>query len=216
VKVRGLVFDFDGLIVDTETSSFETAREIYEEHGVTLTLAMWQDRIGAHGRPWYQDLEAVVGPLPARELIVERRRIAHHERVMAEVALPGVAAFVANAASAGLGLAVASSSTAGWVSEHLERLGLLGHFSVLSCWEEGVLAKPAPDLYKQAVAALGLEPADAIAFEDSPNGIAAAKAAGLRCIAVPNQVTADLDLSAADRVVPSFEDLAIDSLVLSP
>jgi HAD superfamily hydrolase (TIGR01509 family) len=212
VRIRALVFDFDGLICDTETSSFSTAKAIYEEHGVDLTLEQWQDRIGTHARPWYADLEAVVGPLSDRETVLERRRLAHHEQVRAEAAMPGVEAFVAAASDAGLDLAVASSSSVGWVTEHLDRLGLLDRFSVLSCANDEVPAKPDPGVYRLAVDRLGVAPHEAAAFEDSPNGIAAARAAGLRCIAVPNWMTEDLDLSAADAVVGSFADLAVDRL----
>jgi HAD superfamily hydrolase (TIGR01509 family) len=212
VVIRALVFDFDGLICDTETSSFETARAIYEEHGVELTIGQWQGRIGTHARPWYADLEAVVGPLSDREAVLERRRLAHHEQVRAEAAMPGVEDFVAHASDAGLGLAVASSSSLGWVTEHLDRLGMLERFSVVSCANDDVPAKPDPDVYRLAVDQLGVAPGDAAAFEDSPNGIAAARAAGLWCIAVPNWMTQGLDLSGADLVVGSFADLAVDRL----
>ena len=210
--IRALVFDFDGLICDTETSAFETARAIYAEHGVELTVEQWQDRIGTRGRPWYADLEAAVGPLSNRDVVVEKRRLAHHEQVRAEAAMPGVEAFVVDASDAGLALAVASSSSAGWVREHLDRLGLLDRFAVLSCANDEVPAKPDPHVYRLAVERLGVTPHDATAFEDSPNGIAAARAAGLRCIAVPNRITEGLDLSAADVVVRSFADLAVDRL----
>src|SRR4051812_8007166 len=126
--------------------------------------------------------------------------------------MPGVERFVAEASEAGLGLAVASSSSIGWVSEHLDRLGLLDRFSVVSCASDDVPAKPDPGVYVRAVQMLGVAPGAAAAFEDSPNGIAAAKAAGLRCIAVPNRMTKGLDLSRADAVVPSFADLAVVGL----
>lgn len=212
--LRGLVFDFDGLICDTETSSFETAREIYAEHGVELTVAQWQSRIGTHGRHWLADLESALGPLSNRDALTERRRLAHHERLLAEEALPGVAEFTERAVAAGLTLAVASSSSMGWVTEHLERLGLLDRFSAISTSEGGVPAKPDPEVYRQALQAIGVEASDAVAFEDSSNGIAAAKAAGLYCIAVPNRMTTGLDLSAADEIVPSFLDLDLDLLRL--
>jgi HAD superfamily hydrolase (TIGR01509 family) len=209
VTVRALVFDFDGLICDTESSSFETARAIYEEHGVELTMAQWHDRIGTRGRPWYADLEAAIGPLSDREAVLERRRLAHHEQVRAQAAMPGVEQFVREASDAGLGLAVASSSSIGWVSEHLDRLELLDRFAVISCANDEVPAKPDPGVYELAIRTLGVAPADAAAFEDSPNGIAAARAAGLRCVAVPNRMTEGLDLSDADLVVQSFADLAV-------
>lgn len=205
----GFVFDFDGLICDTETSAYETARDIYAEHGVELTVSRWQDRIGTHAGHWLADLEAAVGPLEDFDALVERRRLAHHEQLQAEQAMPGVIEFVTQAGSMGIALAVASSSSRGWVTGHLDRLGLLPHFAAICTCENGVPAKPEPDVYRLAVEHLGLHPHDAVAFEDSPNGVAAAKAAGLYCVAVPNRMTRGLDLSGADRVVSSFLDLAL-------
>jgi HAD superfamily hydrolase (TIGR01509 family) len=210
--LQALVFDFDGLICDTETSAFDSARDIYAEHGVVLTLEQWQSRIGTHGRHWLDDLETAIGPLSNRDELTVRRQRVHHERVLMEEALPGVTAFTARAVDAGLRLAVASSSSHGWVSGHLERLGLLDRFSAISTCEHGVPAKPDPEVYRRAIEALGARASEAVAFEDSPNGIAAAKAAGLRCVAVPNQLTSSLDLSAADAVVSSFLELDLDHL----
>ncbi|MEY2420091.1 MAG: hypothetical protein QOI95_158 [Acidimicrobiaceae bacterium] len=212
--LRGLVFDFDGLICDTETSSYETAREIYAEHGVDLTRTQWQNRIGTHGRHWLADLETAIGPLSDRDALTERRRLAHHERLLAEEALPGVADFTKRAVDAGMLLAVASSSTAQWVSDHLQRLGLLDRFAAISTCEDGVPAKPEPQVYRLALEAIGVDSSEAAAFEDSPNGIAAAKAAGLFCVAVPNRMTSGLDLSAADMVIESFLELDLDLLRL--
>ena len=214
MKLRGLVFDFDGLICDTETSSYEIARDIYAEHGVELTRERWQDRIGTHGRHWLADLETAIGPLSNFEALVERRRLAHHERLQAEQSRPGVDAFTRRAVEAGLTLAVASSSTAGWVTDHLERLGLLDRFAAISTSENGVPAKPDPEVYRVALAAIGVEPDEAVAFEDSPNGAAAAKAAGLLCVAIPNGMTRGLDLSVADVVVDSFLEVDLDALAL--
>jgi HAD superfamily hydrolase (TIGR01509 family) len=214
VSVTAFVFDFDGLICDTETSAFETARAIYEEHGVELTVAQWQDRIGTHGRHWLADLEAAIGPLDDREALNERRRLAHRERLLAEDALPGVAEFTRRAVAAEIKLAVASSSSRQWVTDHLDRLGLLDRFAAICTCENGVPAKPHPAVYRSALDALGAMEHQAIAFEDSPHGIRAAKAAGLFCIAVPNRMTAGLDLAHADRIVDSFSDLDLDLLRL--
>jgi putative hydrolase of the HAD superfamily len=210
--LKALVFDFDGLICDTETSAFDSARDIYAEHGVVLTLEQWQSRIGTHGRHWLDDLETAIGPLSNRDELTTRRQQVHHGRVLMEEALPGVAAFTARAVDAGLQLAGASSSRHGWVSGHLERLGLLDRFAAISTCEHGVPAKPDPEVYRRAIAALGAQAGEAIAFEDSPNGIAAAKAAGLRCVAIPNRMTSSLDLSAADAVAGSFLELDLDHL----
>ena len=210
--LRALIFDFDGLILDTETSSYETARVVWADHGAELTLAAWQLQIGTHRRHWIDELEDIVGPIPERDVVLEHRRLAHNERLLSEVALPGVHDFVLAAHRAGVRLAVASSSTFGWVSTHLERLELLDYFDAIVNCEGGIPAKPAPDVYEAAVAALEVGTAEAIAFEDSSNGIAAAKAAGLVCVAVPNRMTAALDLRAADLLVDSFVELDLDAL----
>ena len=125
-----------------------------------------------------------------------------------------MADFTQRAVDAGLVLAVASSSSVRWVSDHLQRLGLLDRFSTLSTCEDGVPAKPEPEVYRRALAAMGVDATEAAAFEDSPNGIAAAKAAGLFCVAVPNPMTTDLDLSGADVVVESFLKLELEHLGL--
>jgi HAD superfamily hydrolase (TIGR01509 family) len=211
-KLKAIIFDFDGLILDTETSSYETARMVWAAHGAELTLATWQRHIGTHRRHWLDELEDIVGPIADRDAVLEQRRLAHHERLLAEVALPGVHDFVLSAHRAGVRLAVASSSTFDWVTTHLERLALLDYFDVIVNCEGGIPAKPAPDVYEAAVVALEADPSQAIAFEDSPNGVAAAKAAGLMCVAVPNRMTAALDLRAADLVVDSFVGIDLDAL----
>ncbi len=113
LPLQALVFDFDGLICDTETSAFDSARDIYAEHGVVLTLEQWQSRIGTHGRHWLADLETAIGPLRNRDELTMRRQRVHHERVLMEEALPGDAAFTARAVDAGLRLAVRRARVSG-------------------------------------------------------------------------------------------------------
>jgi beta-phosphoglucomutase-like phosphatase (HAD superfamily) len=113
----------------------------------------------------------------------------------------------------GLPVGIASSSPPDWVEGHLERIQLRDRFAHLACHTLGIAAKPAPDLYRAACNALSVAPEDAIAVEDSPNGVTAAKRAGLFCVAVPNAVTARLDLSEADLVVPSLAACSFDDVV---
>jgi beta-phosphoglucomutase-like phosphatase (HAD superfamily) len=95
------------------------------------------------------------------------------------------------------------------VEPHLVRLGLRRHFAHLACHRDGLAAKPAPDTYLDACAALDVEPREALAVEDSPHGVRAARVAGLQVIAVPNPVTAQMDLGEADLVVGSLADWPI-------
>ena len=213
MNVEALVFDFDGLIVDTETSEFETVREVYAAHGLDLTIEDWAHRLGTHSRHWADELEDAVGPLPDREAMLLERREEHHARVFAEPALPGVERLIGEAVERGLKLAVASSSQLRWVSGHLERLGLLDHFACFGCRNDELRAKPEPDVYRHVCETLDVPPARALAFEDSLHGLRAAKAAGLRCVAVPGPLTRHLDLSEADLVVDSLADHTLEELV---
>ena len=205
--IEAVVFDFDGLILDTESVIFDVLVEIWAEHGCTLDEAEWAQAIGTHGG--WDDYAALVeraaGPVPPRDELEARHEARVRELLVAEEALPGVLEWLDAAAELGLRVGIASSSSAGWVNGHVERLGLAGHFAAVSTRTEHVPAKPAPDLYLLACERLGVTPGDAIALEDSPSGVAAAKAAGLTCIAVPQY--AEADVSAADRVIDSLERL---------
>ena len=126
--------------------------------------------------------------------------------------LPGVVQRMAEARAHGLGLAVASSSPRDWVEPHLDRLGLLDGFDVVFTREDVEHAKPAPDLFLVAAAAVDADPSDTVAFEDSHNGCLAAKAAGMLCVVAPNAITADQDFGHADLVVTSLEAVDLAAL----
>lgn len=211
--LRAIVFDFDGVILETEEPEYIAWRDAWADHGVTLALEEWVHCIGTVDAfdPMAELIARASGPVDP--VAVQRhRRAAHQALVEAMPVSPGVRAVLAQCAELGLSVAVASSSSRSWVAGHLGRIGLLGSFPVLSCYDGTCPAKPAPDLYLRAVAHLGVIPSDALAIEDSPNGIRAAKAAGLRCAAVPGPLTRRLDLSQADLRLDSLDDLRVDDL----
>lgn len=206
------MFDFDGLILETETPAYQAWVEIYREFGHELPKELWLDYIGREGG-WFDALaylEGLVGPRDDREAINQRRDTRKTELVMAAAETAGLRELLIEAKSRGLRLAVCSSSTPKWVHGHLDRLGLSAFFDHIQCRDRPDLrAKPAPDLYLAACAGLGVRPDDAIAFEDSRNGMLAAQAAGMRCVVVPNELTIAMDLDGADH---RFESLAAISL----
>ncbi|MDQ6692347.1 MAG: HAD-IA family hydrolase [Candidatus Dormibacteraeota bacterium] len=211
---RALVFDFDGLILETERPEYQAWLEIYGEHGQDLSLEVWGDVIG-RGPGYFDpitDLEARLGRPIDREVVKARQKARHQEMIDALEILPGVADYVLEAGRLGLKLAVASSSSRRWVTGHLAALGL-DEFACVICRDDVARAKPYPDLYLEATRCLGVAPAEAVAFEDSANGVAAAKAAGLTCVAVPNQLTAGLDLSAADLRIASLAEMPLPRLL---
>ena len=212
MTLRALVFDFDGLILDTEWSAFATAADVWADHGLEMTVERWGEIVGTADHPhWSVMLEADLGRPIDRGLVPERQA-RHHALVAAETLLPGVEDLVEAAHAAGLGLAVASSSTLEWVEGHLARLGLRPRFDVLVCRDHVERTKPSPELFLAACDGLGVMPADAVALEDSRHGLVAAHAAGLACVAVPNRITCTHDLSGADLVVDSLATVTLDDL----
>lgn len=213
--IRALVFDFDGLILDTESIDFRTWQETFEQHGVTLSLEAWAHSIGAPAGVFNTaaHLEELLGRKLDRDSLKKARRKRFYDILATEQPRPGVEDYLKQAKRLGLKLAVASSANRDWVLSHLMRLGLLNYFECYRNVEDVAHGKPAPDLYLAAARALGVKPEHAIAFEDSPNGVLAAKRAGLHCVAVPNHVTRHLSLSHADLVIESFDSLPLDELI---
>jgi len=213
VSLQALVFDFDGLILDTEWSAFSTAAEVWTEHGIELDLAVWQEIVGtAEHVHWSEMLETDLGRPIDRHTVIPARQAQHHVEVEAMDLLPGAEDLIRAASVAGLAMAVASSSPLDWVGGHLERRGLIGSFAAVVCRDHVSMTKPDPELYTTAVEALGVDPAHAVALEDSHHGTVAARAAGLACVAVPNRVTTGQDFGAASLVVDSLERLTIPTL----
>lgn len=215
-RIRALVFDFDGLILDTEGPVFEGWRALFRSLGQELTEERWADVIG-HGSGWFDpfpELEAAAGRPLDRQALHRARRTRELDLIATKPVLPGVLDWIGRAEKLGLGLGVASSSSLNWVEGHLQRLGitafrcLRGRDSV----GEG-RTKPAPDVYLSAVTCLGVDPAEALAIEDSGVGLAAAKAAGLRCVAVPGPLTLTHDLSAADVRLTSLAERTLDEVL---
>jgi HAD superfamily hydrolase (TIGR01509 family) len=212
--VKLLVFDFDGLILDTEVPEFESWQEIYRAHDARLELDVYAHCIGTGNvfDPWAHLIDQI-GRAVDRSELQPRRQERMHELIAAQEVRPGVCAYLDDAAALGLRLGVASSSSRQWVTGHLDRLRLIDRFHAIRCAEDVEQVKPDPALYRAVCDALGVDPRHAIAFEDSPNGILAAKRAGMRCVAVPNPLTASLDLSRADIRLDSLADVPLARLL---
>ena len=213
--IKALVFDFDGLILDTEVPAYQAWAEIYREHGVELSLERWLDYIGREGG-WfdaYAHLEELARRPIDRDAIKVRRAARRDELVAANQLLAGVVDLFKEAKRRGMKVGIASSSRRDWVCGHLERLAFMEGWDAIACFDDVGVAKPKPDLYLRAVELLGVAPHEAVALEDSPNGIAAAKAAGLWCVAVPGALTENLDLGSADVRLPSLAGTALDDLL---
>jgi HAD superfamily hydrolase (TIGR01509 family) len=212
--VRLLVFDFDGLILDTEEPVYDAWQEIYDEHGHALAFDKWATCIGtADTFDPCGDLEALLNRRLDAEALRLRHRTRTDELIAARAVLPGVREYLAEAQQLGITLGVASSSSRRWVEGHLRRLGLREAFAVVRCSDDVPRVKPDPALYLAVLDATGIPASEAVALEDSPNGALAAKRAGLTCVAVPNPLTARLDLGHADLCLTSLADVTLSALL---
>lgn len=212
--IRAVIFDFDGLILDTEEPVYRSWLEVYEAHGEELPFERWVQIVGSTTTGFHPQhhLEERLGRSLPKE-VLDRRIGRRTEMVLAQKLLPGVVEHLEAAKSMGLKLGVASSSTRDWVRGHLARLGILDRFDCLRCRDDVANAKPEPDLYIAVLECLGVPASEAIAVEDSPNGVMAAKRAGLRCVAIPNSITAGLDLGQADVLLGSLADVTLAELL---
>ncbi len=213
--IKALVFDFDGLIVDTEVPIFRAWQRIYREHGQDLPLEQWLTIIGTASGPFDPviDLAKKTGAKLDEQELKALEVLYYQEATALQQLLPGVIDYLVAARQLGLKTAVASSSTRTWVMDHLNRFGIGGRFDAIICREDVKRTKPDPDLYRTALQRLGVQPAEAIAFEDSSNGIHAAKAAGLFCVVVPNPLTVDLDLTEADLRLLTLEAMPLRDVI---
>ncbi|MEX2161838.1 MAG: HAD-IA family hydrolase [Anaerolineales bacterium] len=214
--IKALIFDFDGLILDTELPDYESWQQVYQHYGCELAVEAWGQIVGGTGASDFDPhthLEQLCGKALDREEIWVDRRKQYLDTINHQPVLPGVLAILDDAERRGLRLGVASSSPENWVRGHLARLGLYQRFDAIKTADDVKRTKPDPELYLAALEALAIQPSEGIVFEDSPNGVKAAKAAGLFCVAVPNKLTAQLRLEHADLQLKSLADLPLSKLL---
>ena len=216
-KIKALIFDFDGLILDTETPDYEVWQIIYREHGFELPREEWGKIIGT-SMAFFDAAEHLSllsqGQLDSMSLR-DRHRSESHARTVTQSTLPGVVEYLKDAKQFGLKLAIASSSPHSWVDTHAQRLGIFDFFDKVICSDEVGVArtKPHPDLFLLALDQLQVRAHEAIVFEDSPNGVRAAQAAGIFVVAVPNSVTSQLSIENANLTLSSLADLPLRELL---
>ncbi len=214
--IRALIFDFDGLIIDTEACEYETWQEIYQSYGCELPFALWRLGVGrgaGHGFDPYTHLEEKSGRALDHAMIRQQRDRRVHELIALRPILPGVVQTLQDAKRLGLKLAVASSSSAAWVVGHLSRVGLVEYFDAIITSDEVPHAKPQPHLFLAALNLLGVSPDEAVVLEDSANGITAANRAGIFVVAIPNPITAQMQLDHADLRLPSLAEIPLEALL---
>lgn len=214
-QVHAIIFDFDGLLIDSESASRQAWEEEYARHGLTLDEGRWRESIGTTGGfDPVAELANSLGDGFDRVATTARRHGRWIELTRAAGLRPGVAALVDEAVNVGLRLAIASSSRRDWVLGHLTHAGLRDPFEVVVGRDDvGDQPKPAPAVYLEALRRLDVSADQVVALEDSQHGVAAATAAGVPVVAVPNPVTVDADFSAALHTLPSLKGVTLQELL---
>jgi putative hydrolase of the HAD superfamily len=211
---EALVFDFDGLILDTEVPIYEAWRQNFLAFEQELTLEDYAACVGSNFAAYdpKRHLESLTDqPIDWAHWDLSRERDALKRTHQLEV-FPGILPLLDDADAKGIPCAVASSSPRSWVEGHLDRLGILHRFALTRCIDDVAAAKPAPDLFLAATGALGIAVERAIVLEDSLNGLRASLAAGFPCVIVPNRITSHLTFEGAAAILETLAGVDLSQL----
>jgi len=209
MKFSAVLFDFDGVIVDTEMAIYEAWRGTFLEHGHDLPLELYTRCIGSDFDTWSPKthLEELTGRGFDWHQLDATRQAGIENALKDQGPMAGAAELLESLARRDVTRAVVSSSSHHWVDGWLGRLDLARHIPLTICRGDAPRIKPAPDLFLEAARQLDVDPADCLVIEDSANGLLAANAAGMTTWIVPNDVTRGLDFSAADRVLSNLKEV---------
>lgn len=213
--MKAILFDFDGLILDTEMPIFQAWQETYDQFGCSLTVQEYSSCLGSSFQAFspYEDLERKsarsIDWEEVRPRIVQR----YTDLIARRDALPGIRECLSEAKARGMRIGLASSSTREWVTGHLTRLDLFSGFDVIRTRDDVKNLKPEPDLFLAGLEALGSAAEETFVLEDSPNGILAAKRAGLFVVAVTSQLTRQLPLNGPDLCLETLGEVSLQQLL---
>jgi putative hydrolase of the HAD superfamily len=211
--IKALVFDFDGLIVDTESLWFDVYKDVLVEYDCELKLEDFALSIGTKDDVLYERLTKIARK-PINRIEIDRKTHERYQQQMSQLHLrEGVNEYLKAAKELGLKIGLASSSSRYWVQGFLEKFNIKEYFEVVKTSDNVKKVKPDPELYLQAIQELGVKPYEALAFEDSKNGLIAATKAGLHCVIVPNSVTSFLDFSGHLHRLSSMEEIELKDLL---
>jgi len=216
--IKALIFDFDGLILDTESPEVDVWTQIYAEHGYKFPFNDWVQTVGGYGISNFDAAEHLSflsqGRLDSASMR-SRHRSDSDALTLQKPILPGVMDYIREAKRLGLKLAIASSSQHAWVDTHAKRLGIFYYFDQIICSDDvgPGRTKPNPDLFLLTLKRLQARKNEAIVFEDSPNGVKAANRAGIFVVNVPNSITSQLKIEGAQLRLRSLEEMPLGILI---
>jgi putative hydrolase of the HAD superfamily len=215
-QIRAVIFDFDGLVVDTESTGYLTWKEIFDQHGHHLPVERYAQAVGTDfltgGYDPRRDLEQLTGLTFDWEAMEETRRARETDLRKLLQTLPGVRDRLREARSLGLKTAIASSSPRWWIDSWMEQLAIRDQFDHISTVDDTGKVKPDPSLFLHAATNLDVDATEAVIFEDSLNGLRAAQTAGIRCIVSPGPMTKHLDFTGAWMQVEALNQITLGEI----
>ncbi len=208
-RPRGIIFDFDGVLVDTEWAIYQSWVQLYAREGQEISIATYSPCLGAGYSHWNpaDHLEKLTGKRYDWEVETPARQAVLEADLARSGLMDGAIELLDWCAEQGIALTVASSSSRRWVQGWLERLGIYDRFAGVFTRTDGYAVKPAPALFLAAQQCLNLPKEDCLIIEDSENGTISAQNAGIPCVAIPNRMTESSDFSRAAHRLPSLRAL---------
>lgn len=215
MAIKALIFDFDGLIIDTETPELKAWHELFHRYGIDFSFEDYARFIGMV----YDDTSALdvlqsrLGIHLDKESLFKEFKQRKIELIDQQPLRSGIRDYLIKARLLGLKIGLASSAKREWIDRYLSKHAIAHYFDCVKTIEDASQPKPHPQLYLLSLECLGIAAKEAIALEDSYNGICAAKAAGLHAVAVPNSVTSAFDFSRADLRLEHLADLSLEEMI---
>lgn len=215
MTIKGIIFDFDGLICDTETPELRAWQELFIKHSFTFPLEKYYESVGAihnDDTPLLLLEEMLAQPINRSE-VMDEFFIYRNNLIDKEPLRPGILKYLHAARDLKLYIGLASSSPRSWIDFHLKRLSIEGFFECIKTFDDVSKTKPDPELFIKTVKCMQLEPHEVVALEDSLNGVSAAKKAGISVVVFPNLVTSYFNFENADLIVESLEKMPLKELL---
>ena len=211
MKIKGIVFDFDGMILGTETPELKSYESTYQEYGIPFPIKEYEKNIGSvlNDNSPIQYLAIILdGDKILQPKFRHKLNNLKSHLIVKEHVPPVGLDYLKETTSLGLRIGLASSLDSTWINYRINRLGLRKHFYCILTKDDVKKVKPFPDIYLLPLSRLGLSNSEFVVLEDSPNGVSAAKSAQLLTIAIPNQTTNSFNLENADIVLNSLSDIS--------
>lgn len=212
--IKGLIFDFDGLILDTETAWYESYFDVLKsKYNYELDLKDFVKCVGANNEILFKILKEDLGNKLDEDQVFKEVQERHQNIVSEKPLREGVLDYLKEAKNLELKLAICTSSKEEWINKHLTNKGIIEYFDCFVTADDVERIKPHPDLFNQTIKSLNIDKEELLVFEDSLNGLLSSEKAGIKTVIFPNPVTEHLDFTGANKIYKNMSEIALKDLL---